>query len=168
MKKSVKITLWVVGIIAGVFILLETCADVVVSRIAEKKVHAAIEAAELPFTVDFNRIHVFIMAGSVEVTDIRFAANGKQLNTREIDTVDVTIPDVSVLGVSYFQLLRNKRVDINAVKVHNLSAMYKAKKTKMSVQMDSLTVTVHDLFYSLKDSTYGYNDSIYSLKFKHL
>ncbi|MBO4665429.1 MAG: hypothetical protein J5612_00995 [Paludibacteraceae bacterium] len=168
MKKSVKITLWVVGIIAGIFILFETCADVAVSRIAEKKAHAAIEAAELPFTVDFNRIHVFIMAGSVEVTDIRFAANGKQLNTKEIDTVDVTLPDLSIRGINYFDLLRNKRVSVNSVKVHKLSALYKEKKSKMSVQVDSLTVTVHDLFYSLKDSTYGYNDSIYSLKFKHL
>ena len=168
MKKSVKITLWVVGIVAGLIILLETCADVAVSSIATKKARAAIESAELPFTVEFGRIHVLLMSGTVEVTDIRFAANGKQLNTKEVDTVDVTLPDLSIRGIRYFDFIRNRRATVNSVKVHNLSAMYKAKKTKMSVKMDSLTVTLHDLYYNLKDSTYGYNDSIYSLKFKHL
>ena len=168
MKKSVKITLWVVGIIVGIFILMETCADVVVSRIAEKKAHAAIEAAELPFAVDFDRIHVFLMAGTVEVTDIRFAANGKQLKNKTIDTIDVTLPGLSVRGINYFDFLRNKRVSVDRVKLHNLCAKYKSKKDKMSVSVDSLTVKVYDLFYSLKDSTYGYNDSIYTLQFHHL
>ena len=168
MKKSVKITLWVVGIALGVFILLETCADVAVSSIATKKARAAIEAAELPFTVEFGRIHVLLMSATVDVTDIRFAANGKQLNNKGIDTVDVTLPVLSVRGIRYFDFIRNRRASVHSVKVSNLSAMYKEKKSKMSVKADSLTITLHDLYYSLKDSTYGYNDSIYSIKFKHL
>lgn len=168
MKKSTKITLWVVGIILGLGVLFVTCADVAVSRIAEKQAHEAIAKAELPFTVDFSRIHVLLMSGTVQMEDIRFAANGKQLKQKGIDTVDVTIPDVTVRSISYWDLLKKKQVSVNTVRIHNICATYKAKGSKMSAKVDSLTVSVHDLFYSLKDSTYGYNDSVYSLKFKHL
>lgn len=166
MKKSVRITLWVCGSIAAAVILFMTCADVAVSRIAEKKVREAIAAAELPFTIEFGHIHVLATTGYVEVDDFHFAANHK--GVAGVDTLDVTVPHVSVGHIRYLDLIRYRKVSINAVRVRKACLTYKQKGSKMLAKVDSASVVVTDLFYSLKDSTYGYCDSIYDLNVKHV
>ncbi len=166
MKKSVKITLWIVGILAGLILVGVTCVDVIASRIAEKKAREAIAAAELPYTIEFGRIHVLATSGHVEVEDIHFAANNKGI--KGIDTLDVFVPHVSIGRIRYMQLLRNEKVSISAVRVYKACMTFKQKGSKLATKVDSASVVVTDLFYSLKDSTFGYCDSIYELKVKHV
>ena len=70
MKKGVKITLWVVGVLAVLVILFITCADVWTSRYAEKIVRQELEKAQLPVSIDFKHIHVLLMTGCVDVEGI--------------------------------------------------------------------------------------------------
>lgn len=167
MKKSHKIALWVCGSIAALVVLFQTCADVTVSRIAEKKAREAIAAANLPFTIEFERIHVLLLSGCVNVDDIHFAANSKALNNAPLDTVDVVVPHVAVRNISYWDLIKHQKVSVGSVKVKNICANLKGKGSKLAVQADSLTVVVNDIFYSIKDSTYGFCDSLYYVKLKH-
>ena len=168
MKKSTKITLWVVGVLVGLIIVCVFCADVWVSRYAEKRVRAELEKAQLPYEIDFNHIHVLLMTGCVDVTDITFAAGRKSLKEAGLDTVYVQIPHLQVLNFRYGKLLRDKEVAVRAVDVRKMTAKLKVTKTKMYVEADSLSVHVTDLSYNLKDSTFGYNDSVYSLSLERV
>lgn len=168
MKKSVKISLWIVGVLAGLVILFVTCADVAVSRIAEKKAHEALVQANLPYNIDFGRIHVLLMSGCVEVEDIHFGAKGKALKSKAIDTVDVVVPSVAIRHISYRDLIKERKVSIGTVKVRKACALLKGKGNKMNVKADSLTVEAKQLFYSLKDSTFGFCDSLYEVSLHRL
>ncbi len=168
MKKSVKITLWIVGVLVGLCALFITCADVVVSRIAEKKAHEALAQADLPYNIGFEHIHVLLMSGCVEVEDIHFGAKGKALKSKDIDTVDVKVPSVAIRHISYRDLIKDRKVSIGSVKVRKACASLKGKGNKMYVEADSLTVVANDLFYSLKDSTFGFCDSLYEVSLHRL
>lgn len=167
MKKSQRIALWVCVSIAAFVVLFLTCADVAVSRVAEKKVNQALAEANLPFTLELGHIHVLLVSGCVTVDDIHFAANSKALNNAPLDTVDVTVPHVVVRNISYMDLIKHQKVSVDAVRLRKVSAHIKGKGSKLDVQVDSLTVEARDLFYSIKDTTYGFNDSIYYVKLRH-
>ena len=168
MKKSNRITLYVVGILIGLVVLFLTCADVWVSRYAEKRVRAELAKAELPYTIDFKHIHVLILGHFVSVDGVLFEANKAALKAAGLDTLHVEIPRVSVSGISYLRLLRDKEVAIHGVDVHKLCAYTKVTKTKMTVKADSVSVGVNDLFFCWADTTYGYNDSVYDLSVHRL
>lgn len=165
MKKSLKISLWVIGGLVVLGVLVMTCLDIVVSRIAEKEARKAIAEAQLPYTIEFGRIHVFATTGFVDVEDIHFAANNKSI--KGVDTLDVFVPSVTVGHIKYMDLLRKKRVSINAVRVQKACLTYKQKGSKLLAKVDSASVELRDLFYSLKDSTYGYSDSVYEVSVRH-
>lgn len=168
MKKATKVSLIVVGVLVALYVLFITCADVWVSRYAEKRVRAELAKAELPYTIDFKRIHVLIMGHFVAVEGITFDANKATLKEAGLDTLHVEIPRVSVSGIRYLKALREKTVAIDGVDVHKLCAYTKVTKTKMAVKADSVSVGVNDLFFCWADTTYGYNDSVYDLSVNRL
>ncbi len=83
MKKGVKITLWVVGILAALVILFITCADVWTSRYAEKVVRQQLEKVELPVAIDFKHIHVLLMTGCVDVEGIVVESGESRVESRK-------------------------------------------------------------------------------------
>ncbi len=168
MKKGTKIALWVVGAVIGLVVLFVTCADVTVSRIAEKKAREAIANAELPFVVEFGHIHVLLMSKCVEVDDIHFGADGDALKSKKIDTVDVRVPKVAIRNIHYMDFIKHKKVSIGSVKVKKACAELKGKGSKLAVEADSLTVELRNLYYCLEDSTFGYCDSLYYLALNRL
>lgn len=164
MKKSVKITLWVVGILVGLFVICQTCLDIAASRIAEKKAREALSQANLPYTIDFGSIVTYVASGFVDVNDVHFAAGPGLI--KGVDTLDLVVPQITIGHIRYRDLLK-KRVSINGVRVKRACLVYKQKGSKLLAKVDSASIEVNDLFYSIKDSTYGYNDSIYELYVKH-
>ena len=163
MKKVTKISLWIIGILAVLAGLFVTCADVWVSRYAEKRVRAELEKAQLPYTIDFEHIHVLIMGHFVSVEGVTFAANKAALKNTGLDTLYVHIPRVSVRGIRYLRLLQEKTVDVNGVDVHKMNVHFKATKSKLSVTADSISAGVNDIVYCWADSKFSYNDSVYDL-----
>ena len=83
MKKGVKITLWIVGILAALVILFITCADVWTSRYAEKIVRQQLEKVELPVAIDFKHIHVLLMTGCVDVEGIVVESGESRVESRK-------------------------------------------------------------------------------------
>ena len=135
MKRGTKIALWVAGVVVGLVVLFVTCADVTVSRIAEKKAREAIAQAELPFVVEFKHIHVLLMSKCVEVDGIHFGADDNALKSKKIDTVDVRVPKVAIRNIHYMDFIRHKKVSIGSVKIKKACAELKGKSNKLAVEV---------------------------------
>ncbi len=158
MKKGVKITLWVVGILAALVILFITCADVWTSRYAEKIVRQQLEKAELPVAIDFKHIHVLLMTGCVDVEGVVVQCGElKDENKKILDTLSVQIPHVVVSNVRYGQLIRKQIVSIRRVDVVKMSATTKLSQAKVALNTDSLSVTLRNVCYNIKDSALAIN-----------
>ncbi len=158
MKKGVKITLWVVGVLAALVILFITCADVWTSRYAEKIVRQQLEKAELPVAIDFKHIHVLLMTGCVDVEGVVVQCGElKDENKKILDTLSVQIPHVVVSNVRYGQLIRKQIVSIRRVDVVKMSATTKLSQAKVALNTDSLSVTLRNVSYSIKDSALAIN-----------
>lgn len=56
-----------------------------------------------------------------------------------------------------------RRIDINRVHLNKFCGQIKSTKTPLDVSVDSLSVTVNDLAYLLKEQQFLYNDSDYSV-----
>lgn len=158
MKKSTKITLWVVGVLAALVILFITCADVWTSRYAEKIVRQQLEKAELPVAIDFKHIHVLLLTGCVDVEGVVVQCGElKDENKKILDTLSVQIPHVVVSNVRYGQLIRKQIVSIRRVDVVKMSATTKLSQAKVALNTDSLSVTLRNLSYNIKDSALAIN-----------
>lgn len=158
LKKGVKISLWIVGILAALVILFITCADVWTSRYAEKIVRQQLEKAELPVAIDFKHIHVLLMTGCVDVEGVVVQCGElKDENKKILDTLSVQIPHVVVSNVRYGQLIRKQIVSIQRVDVVKMSATTKLSQAKVALKTDSLSVTLRNLSYDIKDSTLAIN-----------
>ena len=158
MKKGVKITLWVVGVLAALVILFVTCADVWTSRYAEKIVRQQLEKAELPVAIDFMHIHVLLMTGCVDVEGVVVQCGElKDENKKILDTLSVQIPHVVVSNVRYGQLIRKQIVSIRRVDVVKMSATTKLSQAKVALNTDSLSVTLRNVSYNIKDSALAIN-----------
>ena len=139
MKKSTRITLYVVGILIGLVVLFLTCADVWVSRYAEKRVRAELAKAELPYTIDFKHIHVLILGHFVSVDGVLFEANKAALKAAGLDTLHVEIPRVSVSGVSYMKLLRDKIDFCHIVSFYQLLSVYPPHQSLFTLSHTRIT-----------------------------
>ena len=158
MKKSTKITLWVVGVLAALVILFVTCADVWTSRYAEKIVRQQLENAELPVAIDFKHIHVLLMTGCVDVEGVVVQCGElKDENKKILDTLSVQIPHVVVSNVRYGQLIRKQIVSIRRVDVVKMSATTKLSQAKVALNTDSLSITLRNVSYNMKDSALAIN-----------
>ena len=167
MKKGVKITLWVVGVLAVLVILFITCADVWTSRYAEKIVRQELEKAQLPVSIDFKHIHVLLMTGCVDVEGIVVESQKSKVESQEIkaesqeskvesqkilDTLRVEIPHVVVSNIHYGQLLRKRIVAARRIDVLKMSATTKLSQAKVALNVDSLSISLRHPAYSIKDS----------------
>ncbi len=150
MKRGIKISLVVVGVIAGLVALFFTCADVWVSRYAEKRVRAELEKVELPYQIAFEHIHVFLMTGCVDLDGLEITTKGK---SEGLDTLRVAIPHLVVSNIHYGQLIRNKTLAAHRVDVLKLSANAQIAKSKTAFTIDSLSTTLRHVKYSFNDST---------------
>lgn len=164
MKKGVKITLWIVGILAALVILFVTCADVWTSRYAEKIVRQQLEKAELPVAIDFKHIHVLLMTSCVDVEGIVVESQESRVESQEtgqgpkvesqkiLDTLCVEIPHVVVSNIHYGQLLRKRIVAARRIDVLKMSATTKLSQAKVALNVDSLSISLRHPAYSIKDS----------------
>lgn len=116
MKRSWKITLIVLGILLAIGIALFIGADVIVSRIAEKKVNNAL--ANLPgCEASCGKIHVCLFSGTASVSDVRFSYRGETVIRKDTVRPGVTIEveRIEVGRIFYSMLLRKQAL------VHSLT-----------------------------------------------
>ena len=120
MKKSVKITAWIVGTLAFLIIAVFLSANVFVSRVVQKELARTFDS--LPDAdASIGGVYLDLLSGSAIVKDITFCTYGLTLEDsvsgmREPGLV-LHIPGITVWGVSYRDLLREHRLHIRSVSV---------------------------------------------------
>ena len=118
MKKSVKITLWVLFSIVALGVVLFLSADIIVSTLVKKEVSKAF--ANIPdANAEVGNIYLNLISGSAIVKDITFSTHSLDIEEDESLTrapgLAIHIPTLGVWNVDYYQLLRHRRLEVFAV-----------------------------------------------------
>ena len=61
-----------------------------------------------------------------------------------------------------------KRIELANLNLERVSAELKSMRTQLHVTADSLSLAVNDLAFNMQDTTYAYNDSVYTLLAEHI
>ncbi len=120
MRKAGKITLWVLGSLLVVIIGLFLCADIIASKVVQKKVAKA--CIEMPgVKANVGGVYLNLISGSAIVKDITFSTNSLTLEDsvtgNRAPGLAVHIPRVSVWNISYAALLRERSVRVFHISV---------------------------------------------------
>ena len=120
MKKSVKITLWVLGTFAVVIIGLFVSADIVVSRLVQKEVSKRFDS--LPDAdASIGGVYLNLLSGSAIVKDITFGTHSLTLEDETTDErapgLAMHIPTLAVWNINYIELLKHRHLAIYKVSV---------------------------------------------------
>ncbi|MBR1382153.1 MAG: hypothetical protein IJ554_06740, partial [Paludibacteraceae bacterium] len=118
MKKSVKITLWVLGSLVALIIALFLCADIIASRLVNKEVKKSL--ANLPdVEASVGGVYLNIISGSAIVTDITFSTNSlnwtDSVSDRRVPGLAVHVPKLEVWNIRYWELFHDHRLVIQNV-----------------------------------------------------
>ena len=106
MKKATKITLWVLGSLVVLVIVLFMSADIIASRVVRKEVAKSL--GNIPDTeASVGNIYLNLISGSAIVKDIHFETPGITLH----------VPTLSVWNIRYWELFREHRLVILAISV---------------------------------------------------
>ncbi len=115
MKKSTKITLWVIGSLVVLFVVLFMSADIIVSALVKKEVRTAFE--RMPdVDAQVGNVYLNLISGSAVVTDISFSTHSLKL--KDTETLErapglaLHIPTLAVWNVDYLALLKHRRLEI--------------------------------------------------------
>ena len=119
MKRAGKIALWVVGSLVAIVVALFMSADIVASRLVQKKVRQAFE--QIPDAeATVGGIYLNLLSGSAIVKDITFSTNSLTLEdsitARRAPGLALHIPTLAVITVHYADLWRE-----HALKIHKVS-----------------------------------------------
>lgn len=118
MKKSTKITLWVVGSFLAVVIVGFLSADIIASHIVKREVRKALE--NMPGAeAQVGGIYLNFLTTSAVVKDITFSTNSLTLE----DTITglrapglaLHIPTLAVWNINYQALMRDQELKINKI-----------------------------------------------------
>ncbi|MBQ2067587.1 MAG: hypothetical protein II457_01520, partial [Paludibacteraceae bacterium] len=118
MKKTVKITLWVLFSIVALGIVLFLSADIIASTLVKKEVSKAF--ANIPdANAEVGNIYLNLISGSAVVKDISFSTHSLQIEDEESQKrapgLAIRIPTLAVWNVDYYQLLRHRRLEIFSI-----------------------------------------------------
>ena len=137
MKKSVKITLWVLGSLVTLIIALFLCADIIASRLVNKEVKKSL--ANLPdVEASVGGVYLNIISGSAIVTDITFSTNSlnwkDSVSDRRVPGLAIHVPKLEVWNIHYWELFRNHRLVIQNVSLDDpIAEVYLDEKNPESI-----------------------------------
>lgn len=120
MKKSVKITLWVIGILIVLGVGLFLGADIIVSKIAKREIRKSL--AQIPeVEASVGNIYLSLISGSAIVKDITFRTNELCLEdslSKELKPgMAIHLPSVAVIGINYKELMKKHRLSIYKIEL---------------------------------------------------
>ena len=118
MKKSVKITLWLLFSIVALGVVLFLSADIIASTLVKKEVSKAF--ANIPDAdAEVGNIYLNLISGSAIVKDISFSTHSQHME--DADSLNrtpglaVRIPTLAIWNIDYRALLKHRRLEIFAV-----------------------------------------------------
>lgn len=125
MKKPVKITLWTLGVVLGLFAAAVVTTDIWVSRLVHREVKDAFE--DIPdVEASIGDIHIFFLSGTAIVEDIYFATNSINRNDtlqsgQRMPGLAINVPTLTVGHISYRKLFREKHLHVSSLTADNPS-----------------------------------------------
>ena len=210
MKKPVKILLLVLGSLLVLLIAFFLSADIIASRLVQKKVSMAFE--KIPNAdATIGNVYLNLISGSAIVTDILFSTNSLQLEDsvsgERAPGLAVYIPTIAIWNIHYPELLRDHRVsvfnitvnepkilvyldeknpesimpffpkdtmldkatqwlqavELKSLDINRLSGRLISTRSPLHVEVDSLSLETPAMSYTMFDSLFTYNDSVYSI-----
>lgn len=122
MKNSVRITLWVTGIIVALFVAVWLGVDIVVSRMVKKEVQK--NMVLIPdMDASVGGIYLDLLSGTAVITDIRFStfglAVGDSVPDRTTSGMAVHVPALTVRNLHYWDLIHNRNLVIGKIRLDN-------------------------------------------------
>lgn len=121
-KKSVKITLWVVCSLVGLVVLLFMSADIIVSHMVTKEVSRTFDSIP-DADAKTGPIYLNLLSGSAIVTDITFCTHSLTLEDAENNNrepgIAVHIPSIAVWNINYIELLKRRRLEVFKISVND-------------------------------------------------
>ena len=109
MKKTTKITLWILG---ALFVLVTSafvCADIIVSHLVQKQVSQSFE--NIPDAeASVGKIYLNLISGSAVVKDISF----------QTQNISLSVPTLAVWNIRYAELLRHHRLIIRSIDINHV------------------------------------------------
>ena len=118
MKKSVKITLWLLFSIVALGVVLFLSADIIASSLVKREVSNAFQ--NIPDAkAEVGNIYLNLISGSAIVKDISFSTHS--LHMEDADSLNrtpglaVRIPTLAIWNIDYRALLKHRRLEIFAV-----------------------------------------------------
>jgi len=130
MLKKIVITLIIL-------IVLAVGANFGLKFYAQKKLPALLrEQKNFPYNVDYAKLDLNVWAGNFSITDVRLTPKTSATDTLK-NTLEARIDEISVHGLSLWQLLKHNRIEANRVAVIRPDATLHFTKRKYNVQDDA-------------------------------
>lgn len=126
MKKSAKITLWVLGSLAVLVVGLFLGADIIASRIVKREVSQTF--ALMPDAdATIGGVYLNLLSGSAIVKDISFSTHSLRLEDEEsLDRapgIAMYIPTLAVWNINYAELFRHRRLVVYKISLDEPKAL---------------------------------------------
>ena len=118
MKRGTKITLWIVGVIALILIVIYTFANSMLSRFATREVNKLL--ADIPnVEASCGDIHISILTGNATIEDLQFSYRGAPIgNKGQCPGADIFIDEMEVdLGPITYASLTDSLAYVHAFEI---------------------------------------------------
>ena len=163
LKKKSRIIVW--SIVGGLLLTL-TIVVLRADRIAENMASQRLTqlAAEQNIDLRWHDIDIYLLQGKVQIDSLSAGLSVADSVKADTTFIHISLPRLSVGSVHWLALLRERRAQIDAVRVTNGHVALSKSADSTMLTLDSICVAVHDLCYNLTDSLLTYNDSVYSLQ----
>lgn len=120
MKKSVKITLWVLGSFVVLVIAAFLCADIIASHIVKREV--AKTFANLPnVEASIGGVYLNLISGSAIVKDITFCTNTLAFDDEDTGQREpglaLHVPTLAIWNIRYWELFREHRLVVYNISI---------------------------------------------------
>lgn len=127
MRKGTKIALIVVGSIVGFLVIAWISVDIWVSRVAHNAIQkslAKMDSTEL--VVRTGNIHVELLTGMIDITDIYIATDTNTFDTsepRKTPGMEIAVPHLTLELINYYELIRYRHIQLFGITLHHPRAV---------------------------------------------
>lgn len=110
-----------IGIIAAILIVIIIILTLVVNKIVENKIAAAIHNLPETFTVEYSTMSVHIWSGNLELSSLNMKITGETTNKI---ILDAQLASVVVEDISYWDYLVNNEITVDNLTLESVIAKY--------------------------------------------
>ena len=123
MKKPAKVSIWIVGIIAALFV-----AFFFLNRYVEKKITVALEDRLKRVYATYDKVDVELLKRKAQITGPVFSVKGKVLK----------VDSITLQGISLWEYIKNKNIRVGSLKIDEPRiSIYNFKQDSSKVSADS-------------------------------